>query len=157
MKQIFNRKAGYNYNLLEKLEAGVVLTGNEIKQVRAGKAALNDSYVLIRDGEPFLINAHIATYEKAAEKTTDTRRERKLLLNKKEIDYLIGKLAGSNLTLVPTRLYFKRNYAKIEVALAQGKKKYDKREAIKRKEAKREAQRLLRSDKLRFQEERAHS
>ena len=154
-KPILNKKASFNYNLLDKFEAGIVLTGNEIKQVRAGKASLADSYVVVRDGEAFLINAYVAPYEKAAETSADPRQSRKLLLNSREINFLIGKLAGSNLTIVPTRLYFRRNYAKIQIALAVGKKKYDKREAIKKKEEKREAERFLRSDKLSYQKEKA--
>lgn len=153
MKQILNKKASYNYNLLEKFEAGIVLSGNEIKELRNGRVSLNDSYVVIREGEAYLINAHISLYSKGTTVTPDTRRSRKLLLKKKEIEYLAGKLAGSNLTLVPTRLYFRRGFAKIELALAQGKKKYDKREAIKRKEADKEAQKLLRSEKLKYQKQ----
>ncbi|MEX0622061.1 MAG: SsrA-binding protein SmpB [Candidatus Woykebacteria bacterium] len=153
MKPIVNKKAGFNYELLEKIEAGIVLTGDEIKQVRAGKISLDEAYVLLRGGEAFLTNAHIAAYEKGALADTDSRRSRKLLLNKKEIDYLAGKLAGTNLTIVPTRLYFMRNYAKIQIALARGKKKYDKREAIKRREEEKEAQKFLRSDKLKYQRE----
>ena len=155
MKPIINKKASFNYNLLEKFEAGVALTGGEIKQIRAGKISLADSYVLVKRGEAFLVSAHIDPYEKATYSSDDPRRDRKLLLNRKEIDYLIGKLAGSNLTLVPTKLFFKHNYAKIEIALASGKKRYDKREAIKRKEAQREAQRLVRADKLKYQKESA--
>jgi len=151
MKQILNKKASYNYNLLEKFEAGIVLSGNEIKELRNGRVSLNDAYVVIREGEAYLINAHISLYEKGTSIASDTRRSRKLLLKKKEIEYLAGKLAGSNLTLVPTRLYFRRGFAKIELALAQGKKKYDKREAIKRREAEKEAQKLLRSEKLAYQ------
>ena len=151
MKQILNKKASYNYNLLEKFEAGIVLSGNEIKELRNGRVSLNDSYVVIREGEAYLINAHISLYSKGTLVDPDTRRSRKLLLKKKEIEYLAGKLAGSNLTLVPTRLYFRRGFAKIEIALAVGKKKYDKREAIKRKEAEKEAQKLLRSEKLAYQ------
>jgi len=147
MKPIINRKARFNYNILEKIEAGAVFTGDEIKQVRAGRISLADSYVLVKEGEAYLVNAHIAAYEKASYTTDNSRRDRKLLLNKKEIDYLVGKLAGSNLTLVPTRLYFKRNYAKIEVALAAGKKKYDKRETIKKREQEREARAILRGAK----------
>jgi len=153
VKSINNKKAAHNYILLEKFEAGIVLTGNEIKQIRAGNISLDEAYVLVRDGEAYLINAHIATYSKAADKSDDTRRERKLLLNKKEIGYLIGKMSGSNLTLVPSRLYFVRNYAKIEVALAQGKKKADKREAMKKKDEERDAQKFLRSNKLNYQDE----
>ncbi len=111
--------------------------------------------MLIKKGEAYLVNAHINPYEKAAYSASEPTRDRKLLLSRKEIDYLVGRLAGSYLTLVPTKLYFKRNYAKIEIALASGKKKYDKREVIKRKEAQREARKLLRSDKLKYQEERA--
>ena len=151
MKQILNKKASYNYNLLEKFEAGIVLSGNEIKELRNGRVSLNDAYVVIREGEAYLINAHISLYEKGTSIASDTRRSRKLLLKKKEIEYLAGKLAGSNLTLVPTRLYFRRGFAKIEIALAVGKKKYDKREAIKRREAEKEAQKLLRSEKLAYQ------
>jgi SsrA-binding protein len=153
MKQIFNKKAAFNFLLLEKIEAGIILTGNEIKSVRAGKVSLVDSFVLIRDGEAVLVNAHIAPYEKGSSAAADPKRDRKLLLQKKEIDYLIGKLAGSNLSLVPTRLYFKHNYAKIEVALARGKKTYDKRATIKQKEQEREAQAILREEKLRSQKE----
>jgi len=153
MKPIVNKKASFNYHLLDKLEAGITLSGNEIKAVRAGKVALDDSFVTVRNGEAILANAYIAPYEKAAFERADPRRDRKLLLHKKEIDYLIGKLSGSNLTIVPARLYFKRNYAKLEVALAAGKKKYDKRSAIKKKEQEREAQAVLREEKLKAQKE----
>ena len=153
MKSIINKKASFNYSLLDKFEAGIVLTGNEIKQVRAGKASLADSYVVVRDGEAFLINAYVAPYEKAAETSDDPRQSRKLLLNSRETAFLIGKLAGSNLTIVPTKLYFRRNYAKIQIALAVGKKKYDKREAIKKREEQREAQKLLRRAKLEAQKQ----
>jgi SsrA-binding protein len=148
MKQIVNKKASFNFHLLEKLEAGIVLTGDEIKSVRVGKVSFTDAFVLIKDGEAFLVNAHIAPYEKGVAAFTDPKRDRKLLLQKREVDYLIGRLAGSNLSLVPTRLYFKHNYAKIEIALARSKKKYDKREAIKKKEQEREAAALLRQEKL---------
>ncbi|MDP2720369.1 MAG: SsrA-binding protein SmpB [bacterium] len=148
MKSVLNKKASFNYNLLENFEAGVVLTGNEIKQVRAGKASLEESFVTIRNGEASLVNAHIAPYEKGVFESGGPRRSRKLLLHKKEIDYLFGKLAGSNLTVIPTKLYFRRGFAKIQIALAYGKKKYDKREAIKKREGQREAQSLLRKAKL---------
>jgi SsrA-binding protein len=151
MKPIINRKATFNYHLLEKFEAGVVLTGNEIKSVRSGKISLDEAYVLIHGGEAVLLNAHIAPYEKGTSAPTDPKRDRKLLLQKKELDYMAGKLSGSNLTIVPTRLYFKRNYAKIEVALAAGKKKYDKREVIKKREQEKEARTVLRKDKLEAQ------
>jgi len=150
MKPILNRKATFNYYLLEKFEAGIILSGNEIKSIRAGKVSLDESYVLVRNEEAVLINMHIAPYEKGTE-VSDPRKDRKLLLHKKEIDYLTGKLAGANLVLIPVRLYFKRNYAKIELAIAQGKKKYDKREVIKKREAEREAEKILRSEKLNAQ------
>ena len=146
MKQLFNKKASYNFLLGEKFEAGVALSGDEIKSLRAGKASLADSYVIIRDGEALLINVHIGSYEKGAA-ALDTRRARKLLLHSREIEYLAGKLSGSNLVIIPTRLYFKRNYAKIEIALARGKKKYDKRDALKNKALTREAEAELRADK----------
>lgn len=148
MKPIVNKKAGYNYNLLEKFEAGIILTGDEIKSVRAGSVSLADSFVAIRNGEALMLNAHIGLYEKGSS-DTDSRKDRKLLLNKKEIAYLAGKVAGSNLTIIPLRLYFKRNYAKIEIALASGKKKYDKREALKKQAIDKEAEMILRADKIR--------
>lgn len=153
MKPIINKKASYNFNLGEKFEAGVVLTGNEIKSVRLGRVSLSESYVLIRDDQATLVNAHIAPYEKGTTSLMDPRRDRRLLLHEKEIDYLVGKLSGSNLTVIPTKLYFKRNYAKIEIALASTKKKYDKREVIKRRELEKEAQAVLRRDKLEAQKQ----
>jgi SsrA-binding protein len=153
MKPIINKKASFNYQFLERLEAGVTLSGNEIKSVRAGKLSLDDSFVTVRNGEAVLVNAYIAPYEKGGDQLADPRQSRKLLLHKKEIDYLIGKLAGSNLTIVPTKLYFRRNYAKLEVALAAGKKKYDKRAAIKKREQEREAEAVLREEKLKSQKE----
>jgi SsrA-binding protein len=154
MKPVVNRKATFNYHLLEKFEAGVVLTGNEIKSVRAGKISLDKAYVLLHGGEAVLLNVHIAPYEKGTSAPTEPKRDRKLLLQKKELDYLAGKLSGSNLTVVPTRLYFRRNYAKIEIAIAAGKKKYDKRETIKRREQEKEARAVLRKDKLEAQKQR---
>lgn len=153
MRPIINKKARYNFYLLEEFEAGLVLTGNEIKQVRAGKGSLDEAFVQVRNGEAYLVNTHIAPYEKAGFGSEEAKRSRKLLLHKKEIDYLIGRLSGTNLTLIPTRLYLKRNYAKIGVALAKGKKKYDKREAIKKREEQREAQSLLRKAKLAAQKQ----
>ena len=147
MKVISNKKAFFNYQILEKFEAGVVLSGNEIKSIRGGKVSLSDSYVLIREGEAYLENAHIASYEKGVN-PEEPKRSRKLLLHKSEVEYLAGKMSGANLTLVPLRLYFKRNYAKIEVALAKGKKKADKRESLRRKAIERDVEAQLRSDKL---------
>ena len=153
MKPIINKKASFNYFFLEKLEAGLTLSGNEIKAVRAGNISLDDSFVAVRDGEATLVNAYIAPYEKGGDQQTDSRRSRKLLLHKKEIDYLLGKLSGANLTVVPTKLYFERNYAKLEIALARGKKQYDKRATIKKREQEREAQATLREAKLKAQKE----
>jgi SsrA-binding protein len=150
MKPIFNKKATFNYNLTEKFEAGIILTGEEIKSVREGKAILTEAYVLIREGEAVLVNAYIGPYEKG-NVVGNARGDRKLLLHKKEIDYLLGKLSGANLVVVPTRLYFKRNYAKIEIALASSKRKYDKREALRRKAVQREAESTLREEKLKSQ------
>ena len=153
MKPIINKKASFNYHFFEKLEAGITLSGNEIKTVRAGKVSLDDSFVAVRNGEATLVNAYIAPYEKGGDQLAEPRQSRKLLLHKKEIDYLIGKLSGSNLTIVPTKLYFRRNYAKLEVAIAAGKKKYDKRAVIKKREQEREAQAALREEKLKAQKE----
>jgi SsrA-binding protein len=152
MKQIFNRKATFNYLLNEKFEAGISLTGEEIKAVRENKVDFTDSHALIRGGEAVLVSAYIGPYEKA-NASSDARRDRKLLLHKREIEYLAGKLSGANLVVVPTRLYFKRNYAKIEIALASPKKKYDKREALKRKDLQRDAEATLRDEKLEHQKD----
>lgn len=147
MKALVNKKARFNYIFLEKFEAGITLTGDEIKAVRGGGVSFVDSYVTIKDGEAFLVNTHIGAYEKGTS-GADTRRDRKLLLHKREIEYLLGKLAGSNLTLVPSRLYFRRGYAKIEIALARGKRSVDKREVLKKRAIERDVQAQLRSDKL---------
>lgn len=146
MKAILNRKARFNYNILEKFEAGISLSGDEIKAIRAGKISLAESHAMIREGEAFLINAHIGAYEKGTTET-DTRKDRKLLLHKKEIEYISGKMSGSNLTIVPLRLYFKHNYAKIEIALAAGKKIADKRETLKKRAIERDVEAQLRADK----------
>ena len=150
MRQIENKKAFFNYQILEKFEAGIALSGEEIKSIRAGKASLADSYVLMKSGEAFLVNAHISAYEKG-EQTAEPKKDRKLLLHKKEIDYLIGRLSGQNLTIVPLRLYFRHSYAKIEIALARGKKKADKRETLRRRAIERDVEAGLRAEKLRAQ------
>lgn len=127
--KITNKKAFYDYNVGERFEAGIVLTGAEVKSIRRGQASLADSFVRIKNGEAYLINMYIAP---------DDRRDRKLLLHKKQIISLLSKLAGSNLTIVPVSVYNTHNLIKVELALARGKKQYDKREAIKKKEAMRE-------------------
>jgi SsrA-binding protein len=137
-----NRQAGFRFNLLEKIEAGIELQGSEVKSVRNGSVQLKDAYAEVRDGEVWLRNMHIAPYEPARD-GHDPERPRKLLLHRREIERLIGKTAERGLTLVPTRVYFKGPRAKVELAVAQGKDMYDKRRSIKDREQKREMQRAL--------------
>ena len=141
-----NRQASYRYNLLERFECGIVLTGTEVKSLRDGKAQLKDSYAVVRDGEVWLIGLYIAPYGPAAHDNHDPERPRKLLLHKAEIERLIGRTQERGLTLVPTRIYFsgKRSRAKVEIALGRGKDLYDKREAIRKREMARDMQRELR-------------
>lgn len=137
-----NRKARFNFELMERFEAGVVLTGTEVKSLRNGKLSLAESYCRIEsDGAVYLVDAHIAPYAQANQANHDPLRSRKLLLHKREIARLIGKVREKGLTLVPTRMYFKRGRAKLEFALAKGKKQYDKREAIKKRDTERELRR----------------
>jgi SsrA-binding protein len=140
-----NRKAFHNYHIGEKFEAGLALTGSEIKSVRAGRVSLGDAYVRPDKGELWLLNAHIARYEASSYMSHEPRRPRKLLLHRKEIASLTGKLAEKGLTLVATRMYIKGRVAKVEIALAKGKKLYDKREAISRRESDRELARATKS------------
>jgi SsrA-binding protein len=137
-----NRQAGFRFNLLEKIEAGIELQGSEVKSVRNGSVQLKDAYAEVRNGEVWLRNMHIAPYEPARD-GHDPERPRKLLLHRREIERLIGKTAERGLTLVPTRMYFKGPRAKVELAVAQGKDLYDKRRSIKDREQKREMQRAL--------------
>ena len=137
-----NRQASHRYNLLEKWECGIVLTGTEVKSVRAGRVQLKDGYASVDDGEVWLQNVHIAPYDPARD-NHDPERPRKLLLHRREIERLIGKTAEKGLTLVPTRMYFKGKRAKVEIALARGKDLYDKRRSLKEKDMKREIQREL--------------
>lgn len=145
--KVVNRKAKYNYYLLDTLEAGVVLTGAETKSAKQGKISLNEAYVRIMDQGVELINAHIAPYKYADQKNYDPQRTRRLLLHKKEILRLYKKMEGKNLTLVPTAAYTKNGRVKIEIALAKGKKKWDKREVIKRRDLDRQARKELRGRK----------
>jgi len=138
-----NRQASYRYNLLERYEAGVQLTGTEVKSLRTGQAQMKDAYATVRDGEVWLHNMHIPPYGPAARDNHEPERARKLLLKRKEIERLIGTTAEKGLTLVPTRVYFKGPYAKVEIALARGKDLYDKRRSIKERDQKREMQRAL--------------
>src|SRR5213080_10047 len=133
-----NRQASYRFNLLERYECGLVLTGTEVKALREGKAQLKDSYAVVRDGEVWLIGLYIPPYGPASRENHDPERPRKLLLHKSEIDRLIGRTHERGLTLVPTRIYFSATRAKAEIALARGKAVYDKRESIRKREMARE-------------------
>ena len=138
-----NRKAFHNYHIGESIEAGIVLTGSEIKSIRDGRVSLGDAYVRPENGELWLLNAHIARYEASSYMSHEPTRPRKLLLHRKEIDSLAGKVAEKGLTLMAIRLYLKGNIAKVEIAMAKGKKLYDKREAISRREVDRELARAI--------------
>lgn len=138
-----NRKAYHNYHIGESVEAGIVLTGTEIKSIRAGRVSLGDAYVKPEGGELWLLNAHIARYEAGSYMSHEPTRPRKLLLHRKQIDSLAGNIQEKGLTLVPLKLYIKDSIAKIEIALAKGKKLYDKREAIARRQTDREIGRAI--------------
>ena len=142
-----NRKAYHNYLIGDRIEAGIVLTGTEIKSIRAGRVSLGDAYVKPEAGELWLLNAHIARYEAGSYLSHEPRRPRKLLLHSKQIDTLTSKVQEKGLTLVPLKLYIKGNIAKVEVALAKGKKLYDKRESIIRRETEREIERAIKRQK----------
>ncbi len=140
--EVFNREAKYNYFILEELECGIVLTGTEIKSIRDGKVNLKDSYALIRNHEVYLVNTHISLYKEGNLFNHDEKRSRKLLLHKKEILKLENKINLDGLTLIPLKLYFKKNKVKILLGLCKGKKTFDKRETIKKRELDREANKL---------------
>jgi SsrA-binding protein len=139
-----NRRAGFDYEFLEKYEAGMVLTGSEIKSIRDGRVNLRDAFAQVRGGELWLNNLHIAEYPAANQFNHEPTRARKLLLHKGEIAHLAGALEQRGLTLIATRLYLKNGRAKIELAVGRGKKSYDKREAVAKREADRTIQRALR-------------
>jgi SsrA-binding protein len=140
-----NRQASFRYSLLERFEAGLVLTGTEVKSLRDGNAQLKDAYAAVRDGEVWLIGLYIAPYQAAARDNHDPERPRKLLLHRGEIERLIGRSQERGLTLVPTRIYFSgpRSRAKVEIALAKGKDLYDKRQAIRKRDVARDIEREL--------------
>ena len=142
-----NRKAYHNYLIQDSVEAGIVLTGTEIKSIRAGRVSLGDAYVRPEAGELWLLNAHIARYEAGSYLSHEPTRPRKLLLHRQQIDNLTSKVLERGLTLVPLKLYIKDSIAKVEVALAKGKKLYDKRESIIRRETEREIGRTLKRRK----------
>lgn len=139
-----NRRAYHDYFIDEKYEAGVMLTGPEVKSVRSGRANLRDGYVRIDGGEAWLENVHISPYVQANVLHQEPLRPRKLLLHRKEIASLIGTVKQKGYTLIPLRVYFSRNHAKVEIGLARGKRQYDKREAIAARDAKREIERAMR-------------
>ena len=138
-----NRRAFYNYEILEKHEAGIMLTGTEIKSIRAGKVDIGDGYARVRDGEMWLHNAYIAPYDPASQFNHDPRRLRKLLMHRDEIIKLESEVAEKGLTLVALRIYIKRHVAKVELGLARGKRQYDKRQAIISRDMDREARRAV--------------
>ena len=139
-----NRKASFNYFFEDLLEAGIVLKGSEIKSIREGKVNIGDSYAVEKDGELILINSHIASYKQASYSNHNPSDERKLLLNKREINKLIGKMQRDGLTIVPTKMYFKKGKAKIELAVAKGKKLHDKRATKKDRDWNRDKSRYFR-------------
>ena len=142
-----NRKARYNYHIAERFEAGIALTGTEVKSLRQGRASMGEAYAVERGGEIFLINAHIAEYGAGGCFNHAPTRARKLLLKKREISKLIGNIKRSGMSLIPLSLYFnERGRAKVEIALASGKRKFDKRQTEKERDWKRSKQRLLRAD-----------
>lgn len=139
-----NKKAFFNYEILERLEAGLVLTGSEVKSIRDGKVSIQEAYAKVRDGEVWVVGMDISPYPQAGPyHNHEPRRPRKLLLHRREIQRLIGKTQEKGLTLIPLALYFKGGYAKLEIGLARGKKQYDKRQAIREREAKRALQRRM--------------
>ncbi len=141
--EIVNRKARFDYEIEETLEAGIALKGTEIKSLRMGKANIKDSYIIIKNNEAYLLNAHISSYEKGNIFNHEELRTRKLLLNKKEIYKLRDKTEISGYTIIPLKIYFKGPFAKVTIALAKGKKLYDKRRTIKEREINREMQKMI--------------
>jgi SsrA-binding protein len=138
-----NRKARHDYAILDTFEAGIALTGTEVKSLRAGRASLVDAFAQEKDGEIFLYGLHVPEYAQGTWTNHEPRRTRKLLLNRYEIDRLIGKIRESGLTLVPLSMYFSDGWAKVEIALARGKRSYDKRQALAQRDAEREITRAL--------------
>ena len=139
-----NRKARFNYFFNEFFEAGIVLKSSEVKSLRDGKANISEAYAIDEQGEIFLINSHIPSYKESSYNNHDPKRNRKLLLNKREINKLIGKVNREGYTLIPTKLYFKKGKAKVEIAVAKGKRQYDKRQVKKQRDWNRERAKLFR-------------
>ncbi len=140
---VTNRKARHDYHFLETWEAGIVLTGTEVKSLRAGKINLTDSYAAVDNGEAYLYNVHVSPYEQGSHFNHEPTRRRKLLLHRSEIRKLIGRVVEKGLTLIPMRVYFKRGRAKVEIALAKGKRDYDRRRTIMERDARRDMERTL--------------
>jgi len=145
MKKIIstNRRAFHDYEILETYESGIALIGSEVKSLREGRVALKDGFARIEGEEAYLYNVHISPYEKSSTKDYDPKRERKLLLHKHEIKRLMGRIQQRGLTLVPLEMYFRGGIAKVSLGLARGKRMYDKREALKKREAEREIKRSM--------------
>ena len=139
-----NRKASFNYFFKEFFEAGIVLKGSEVKSLRDGKANISESYAFDEQGELYLVNSHIPSYKESSYNNHDPKRNRKLLLNKREINKLIGRINREGYTLIPTKLYFRKGKAKVEIAVAKGKKQYDKRHTKKKRDWDRERARYFR-------------
>ncbi len=142
--RIINKKALHNYHILEHLEAGIVLSGAEVKSIRAGRIDLGESHIRVLNGEAYLINANIPRYNQAADKEYDAGKSRKLLLHKDQINSLVGKVSGKGTTLVPVSIYEKNNRFKLEIGLAKSKKEFDKRKLIKAKDHQRRVEQELR-------------
>jgi SsrA-binding protein len=140
-----NRKAFHDYIIEDTLEAGIALSGTEVKSLREGKANLKDSYVLVKGGEVFLLNCHISPYSHGNIMNHDPVRTRKLLLHRQEIDRMSGKAAAKGYTLIPLKIYFKASFAKVEIGLAKGKRLFEKRDSIKEREAKRENEKAMKN------------
>ena len=139
-----NRKANFNYFFEEFYEAGIVLKGSEIKSLRGGKVNISESYAFDNNGEIYLINSHIPLYKESSYNNHNPKRNRKLLLNKREIDKLLGRIHREGFTLIPTKMYFKKGKAKVEIAVAKGKKQYDKRQTLKKRDWNKEKARFFR-------------
>jgi SsrA-binding protein len=140
-----NRRARHEYEILETLEAGLVLRGTEVKSLRNGQVNFKDSYVTVRNGEPWLLGCHVSPYSHGTDANHDPERDRKLLLHRREITRLIGKISEKGLTVVPLKLYFKQGRIKIEIGLARGKKLHDKRATLRERETRREMEKAARA------------
>jgi SsrA-binding protein len=138
-----NKRAYHNYEIVEKMEAGIVLKGSEVKSIRDGKVSIQEAYARVKAGEVWLVNMDVSLYPQAGPLNHEPRRSRKLLLHRREIQRLLGKTREKGLTLIPLSLYFKEGFAKLEIGLARGKVKYDKRQAMKKREAERDIRRRM--------------